>query len=75
MSTRTTHLAFYDGAAEVEVGHILAELHTGRFTGARFDAVTIAEPRVPITTMGGVHIVPDAPLADLTPTQSELTRS
>jgi len=61
MSTRTTHLAFYDGAAEVEVGHILAELHTGRFTGARFDVVTIAEPRVPITTMGGVRIVPDAP--------------
>jgi hypothetical protein len=75
MSTSPAHLALYDGAADMEVGHILAELHTGRFTGARFDVATIAESRVPITTMGELRIVPDAALADLTPTQSELTRS
>jgi putative intracellular protease/amidase len=72
MSNKTAHLALYDGAAEMEVGHLLAELHTGRFTGVRFDVVTIAESREPITTMGGVRIVPDAPLADLAPSQSEL---
>jgi len=33
MSNRVAHLALYDGAAEMEVGHLLAELHTGRFTG------------------------------------------
>jgi putative intracellular protease/amidase len=56
----------------MEVGHLLAELHTGRFTGTRFDVVTVAESREPITTMGGVRIVPDAQLASLTPSQSEL---
>jgi putative intracellular protease/amidase len=72
MSSKTAHLALYDGAAEMEVGHLLAELHTGRFTGTCFDVVTIAESRERITTMGGVRIVPDEQLASLTPSDSEL---
>ena len=40
------HLGLYDGAAEMEVGHLLAELHTGRFTGTSFELVTVAESPV-----------------------------
>jgi putative intracellular protease/amidase len=72
MSTRTAHLAIYDGLADPEVGHLLAELHTGRFTGAPFDVVTVAEQRTPITTMGGLRLTPDILLAELDSADSDL---
>jgi putative intracellular protease/amidase len=72
MENGRAHLTLYDGAAEMEVGHLLAELHTGRFTGTRFDVVTVAESSEPITSMGGVRLVPDALLADLDPANSDL---
>jgi putative intracellular protease/amidase len=72
MNNPTVHLAIYDTLADWEVGHLLAELHTGRFTGTRFDVVTVAESLEPITTMGGVRMVPDALLADLDPADSDL---
>lgn len=67
MSNRTAFLAIYDGLADWETGHLLAELRTGRFTGTRFDVVTVAETREPVTTMGGVRLLPDALLADVDP--------
>jgi putative intracellular protease/amidase len=72
MSNRTAHVALFDDLADWEVGHLLAELRTGRFTGERFDVVTVAESLEPITTMGGVRMVPDALLADLDPGDSDL---
>jgi putative intracellular protease/amidase len=69
---RTAHLAVYDTLADMEVGHLLGELHTGRFTGTSFDVVTVAESPEPITTMGGVRIAPDALLGDLDPADSDL---
>jgi putative intracellular protease/amidase len=68
----TAHLAVYDTLADWEVGHLIAELRTGRFTGTRFDVVTVAESREPITTMGGVRVLPDALIADLDPADSDL---
>jgi putative intracellular protease/amidase len=72
MTTRTAHLAIYDGLADMEVGHLLAELHTGRFTGVPFDVITVAEEPAPITTMGGLRLNPDIPLAELDPADSDL---
>jgi putative intracellular protease/amidase len=72
MQTRTAHVALYDTLADWELGHLLAELHSGRFTGTRFDVVTVAESREPITTMGGVRMLPDMLLADLDPAGSDL---
>jgi putative intracellular protease/amidase len=71
-STPTAHLALYDTFADMEVGHLLAELHTGRFTGTRFDVVTVAESRDPITSMGGLRTVADTLLSDLHPAGSAL---
>jgi putative intracellular protease/amidase len=68
----TAHVALYDTLADWEAGHLLAELRTGRFTGTKFDVVTVAESLEPITTMGGVRVVPDALLADLDPADSDL---
>jgi putative intracellular protease/amidase len=72
MGNRTAHVALYDDLADWEVGHLLAELRTGRFTGERFEVVTVAERPVPITTMGGVRIVPDVLLADVDSADSDL---
>jgi putative intracellular protease/amidase len=69
---RTAHLGLYDTLADWEVGYLLAELRTGRFTGIRFEIVAVAESREPITTMGGVRMVPDALIADLDPADSDL---
>jgi putative intracellular protease/amidase len=71
-SAPTAHVAVYNTMADWEVGHLLAELRTGRFTGTRFEVVTVAESLEPITTMGGVRIVPDLRLADLDPAASDL---
>jgi len=72
MPTNTAHLAIYDALADWEVGYLIAELRTGRFIGAPWNVVTIAETREPITTMGGVRILPDLLLGDLDPATSSL---
>jgi len=72
MATATAHLCIYDTLADWEVGYLLVELRTGRFTGKPWDIVTVAESREPITTMGGLRIVPDMALDDLDPTESNL---
>ena len=74
MSTRnrTAHLGLYDTLADWEVGHLLAELRSGRFTGVTFDIVAVAESLEPITTMGGVRMVPDALITGLDPADSDL---
>jgi putative intracellular protease/amidase len=72
MPIRTAHIAIYDTLADWEIGHLLVELRTGRFTGTPFDVVTVAESLEPITTMGGVRMLPDAQLADLDPADSDL---
>jgi putative intracellular protease/amidase len=68
----TAHIAIYDTLADWEPGYLLAELHTGRFTGTRFDVVTVAESLDPITTMGGVRMLPDMLIADLEPADSDI---
>src|SRR5688500_15598979 len=70
--TKTAHLAVYNTLADWEVGHLIAELRTGRFTGAPWDVVTVAESLDPITTMGGVRILPDTVLGRLDPANSNL---
>src|SRR5262249_7923307 len=72
MAKRTAHLSVYDTFTDSEVGHLLVELHTGRFTGTRFDVVAVGEANRPITTMGGVHISPDMLLEDLDPASSDV---
>ena len=70
--TRTAHVAVYDTLADWEVGHLLVELRTGRFTGEPWQIVTVGASTDPVTTMGGLRVVPDQTLADLDPADSEL---
>lgn len=68
----TAHVALYDSLADYEIGYLIAELRTGRYTSTSFDIVTVAESTEPITTMGGVRMVPDMRLSDLEPAASDL---
>jgi putative intracellular protease/amidase len=72
MSRRTAYVAVYDTLADWEVGHLLAELRTGRFTGSPFAVVTVAESAEPITTMGGLRVLPDALVGDVEPAAGDL---
>ena len=72
METFTAHLGIYNTLADWEVGHLLVELRTGRFTGTTWNIVTVAESLEPITTMGGLHVQPDMVLDDLDPASSNL---
>jgi putative intracellular protease/amidase len=69
---RTAHVALYDTMADWEVALLLTELRTGRFTGVPFEVVTVAESLQPVTTMGGLRVVPDAPLVGLDPAASSV---
>jgi putative intracellular protease/amidase len=68
----TAHVLIYDSYADLEIGHLLTELHTGRFTGTPVRIVTVAESRDPVTTMGGVVVTPDALIDELDPADSDL---
>jgi putative intracellular protease/amidase len=72
MKTSTAHLSIYNTLADWEVGHLLVELRTGRFTGTSWNIVTVAESLEPITTMGGLRVQPDMVLDDLDPASSNL---
>jgi putative intracellular protease/amidase len=72
MDSGTAHLALYDGLTDSEVGHLLVELHTGRFTHTSLEVVTVAESPESITTMGGLRTTPDGLIADLEPADSDL---
>jgi putative intracellular protease/amidase len=67
---RTAHLAIYDGYADSEVGHLLIELHTGRFTGTPFRVVTVARSLDPVVSMAGLRVSPDVVVDDVDPAGS-----
>ncbi len=72
LSMRTAYVAVYDTLADWEIGHLTVELRTGRFTGQPWKVVTVAESAEPVTTMGGLRIVPDMVLAELEPEDGDL---
>lgn len=63
--TKTAYVAGFDSFADWEPGYLLAELRTGRFTGAPFDVVLVGETRNPVTTMGGLRLLPDVTISEV----------
>lgn len=63
------YLYLPDALADWEIGHLTAELHSKRFfrTGApRVEVRTIALTADPVRTMGGLSILPDGTMNELT---------
>ncbi|MEU7895591.1 DJ-1/PfpI family protein [Nonomuraea sp. NPDC049152] len=65
--TEIVHVAVYDTLADWEVGHAIAHLR-----GARYDVRTVGESLDPVTTAGGMRVLPDLTVADLDPAGSAM---
>lgn len=63
----SVHLAVYDTLADWETGHTTAHLARAGFT-----VRTVGPTTDPVTTMGGMRVLPDLALADLRPGDSAL---
>ena len=66
-TTQTVHLAVYEGLADWEPGHAIATL---RDRGYR--VLTVGLDREPVTTRGGLRLLPDLTLDALRPEDSAL---
>ncbi|BDU09034.1 DJ-1/PfpI family protein [Nocardia cyriacigeorgica] len=75
MTTKTVHVAVYDLLADWEVGAAIAQINHNvglqREPGS-FQVRTVAPTSEPVTTMGGMRIVPDLALAELDAADSVL---
>ena len=64
----TIYVYVMDTLADWELGYVTAELNSGRFfkEGApKVTLKTVSHSKEPVTTMGGMRIVPDCVIADI----------
>jgi putative intracellular protease/amidase len=73
-TTKNVHLAIYDTLADWEIGYVTAHVNSEAYQRepGRYRVVTVAATAEPVTTMGGLRIVPDMTLDDLRPDDSAL---
>ncbi|WP_063049610.1 type 1 glutamine amidotransferase family protein [Nocardia arthritidis] len=71
---KTVHMAVYDTLADWEVGAATAHINKPSWhrEPGTWQVKTVGPSAEPITTMGGMRIVPDVVLADLTPADSAM---
>jgi putative intracellular protease/amidase len=71
---RTVHLAVYDTLADWEPGHAIAHINAPWWQPEPrpFRVQTVAETADPITTAGGLRILPDLTLARMQPEDSAM---
>ena len=74
MLKETIHLAIYDTMADWEVGYVVAHINSPEFqkTSARFEVKTVGSSLDPITTKGGLRVLPDLTLEMLKPQHSRM---
>lgn len=66
---KIAYLYVFDTMADWEPGYVIAELHSGRYfkdKTLKYDVKTVGLTQEPITTMGGVKILPDLTIQHLT---------
>ncbi|AWB46588.1 glutamine amidotransferase [Paenibacillus sp. CAA11] len=69
MHTRKVYLYVFDTMADWETGYLIAELNSGRYFKpgiAPLEVVAIGVDRSPVTTMGGLSILPSLSLEECT---------
>jgi putative intracellular protease/amidase len=71
---QTVHLAVYDQLADWEIGHTTATIRGGDWQRdpGRYDVVTVGLTGAPVTTAGGLTILPDITLPQLKPSSSAM---
>ncbi|MCP2342673.1 DJ-1/PfpI family protein [Actinomadura rupiterrae] len=72
--TKNVHVAVYDTLADWEVGHAIAHIANGSFRAEpnEFAVVAVGATREPVTTMGGLRVLPDIALDELDPADSAM---
>ena len=72
--TATVHVAVYDTLADWEVGHAIAHINNGAWQRrpGTLRVATLAATAEPVTTAGGVRILPEATLADVDASDSAM---
>jgi putative intracellular protease/amidase len=74
MLPQTVHLAVYDTLADWETGHAIAHINRALWQRepGRYRVATVGATREPVTTAGGVRILPDVTLDELSPVDSAM---
>lgn len=74
MVTKAVHLYVLEGLADWEAGYTIAGINSPAFqlNPGRYTVRTVGATRTPVRTMGGVTIVPDLALDELTATDSAM---
>jgi putative intracellular protease/amidase len=69
---KTVHVAVYDTLADWEVGYAIAHIRMsfGQHAPGRYEVQTVGASLAPVTTAGGMRVLPDLALADLSPADS-----
>jgi putative intracellular protease/amidase len=68
--TRCAYYYVLDTLSDWEAGHVIAELNSGQYfreKGAKIPVKTVSSSKMRILTKGGVQIVPDGVVAEITP--------
>ncbi len=70
---RSVHVAVYDTLADWEIGHLTTAINgSSSYGGQDLTVRYVGSGTAPVTTMGGMRIVPDLALAELDPADSEM---
>jgi putative intracellular protease/amidase len=74
MEQRTVHLFVFDTLSDWEPGYAIAGLNNPAFQShpGRYRVKTVGVTTTPVTTIGGMRILPDMALHDLEPAQSAM---
>ncbi|HVH20977.1 MAG TPA: DJ-1/PfpI family protein [Pseudonocardia sp.] len=74
MRLSTVHIVVFDGLSDWEIGYVSAHLRNGdhQREPGRWQVRTVGLSAQPITTMGGLRVVPDLGLDQLDPADSAL---
>lgn len=74
MKQQTVHLFVFDTLADWETGFAVAGLNNPDFQAqpGRFRVVTVGISKAPVVTIGGVTILPDLAIGELTPDRSAM---
>jgi putative intracellular protease/amidase len=72
--TQTVHVAVYDTMSDWEVGHATAHINNPDWqrTPGRYRIATVAETAEPVTTAGGMRIVPELTVDQVRPDDSAM---
>jgi putative intracellular protease/amidase len=72
---RTLYLFVTDTHSDWEPGNVLAELRSGRFLkdpALRYNVVLCGRTMEPVTTMGGIHMVPEVLISSIRPVPDDV---